>query len=186
MREPREELHVLNRGSCVLIAATAATEGMRSIREVGELRVSYPRRLPRPRECAAFARLASCVCPTRGDCRDRGNAQHSRGWRVACVLPAATAATEGMRSIREVSSLPSLPALKNETALASFYQKFFCCFHTEMLFQRKHRLLSGVRTLCRILGFLIAPIARMLTLPTRKKAPAYYIREPFRSLIKQA
>ena len=37
MREPLGELHVLNRGSCVLIAATAATEGMRSILEVSEL-----------------------------------------------------------------------------------------------------------------------------------------------------
>jgi len=72
-------------GLVSLFAATAATEGMLSIREV-----------------------ARCVCLTRGDCRDRGNAQHSRGWLVAYVLPAATAATEGMRSIREVGELPDI------------------------------------------------------------------------------
>ena len=87
------------------------------------------------------------------------------------VLSPATAATSGMQSIREVSPLPSLPALKNKTAPASFYQKLFC-FHTEMLFQRKHRLLSGVLTLCRILGFLIAPVARSNARTGRPSEPA--------------
>ena len=50
--------------------------------------VALSRRLPRPREYSAFARLARCVCLTRGDCRDLGNAQHSLGWRVAYYVQA--------------------------------------------------------------------------------------------------
>ena len=132
-----------------VVAATAATEGMRSIREVSSLPDV----------------LSPATAATEG----------MRSIREVSSLPdvlsPATAATSGMQSIREVSPLPSLPALKNKTAPASFYQKLFC-FHTEMLFQRKHRLLSGVRTLCRILGFLIAPVARSNARTGRPSEPA--------------
>ena len=133
--------------------------------------VFLSRRLPRPREYSAFARLARCVCLTRGDCRDLGNAQHSLGWRVAYYVQAVLRTKPSPRDF-----------VTRSWARSHDYATITCrrCFAPSPHLVTSSLGRGRVR-ISPLSASTLAAAAQCSLCLHAKKAPAHYVREPFHS-----